>query len=307
MTLETYLQELADPAAPLAASKLVNVSNMGQEETSSFLNLWLEMELGRRKRLIETLIDLAEDNVELNFDAIFFIAMADRDADIRRSAIKGLWEHEGRTLIDPLTGLLQSDPDAGVRVEAALALSRFVLQAEFDTVRAADAERVERALRRTIEDTTEAVEVSGRALESLAARSQPWVRDLIQRAFEGSDRRLRLSAVHAMGRSCEPAWLSKLIPELQSDDAEMRFEAVNACGSIADESAAPHLLPLLHDEDGEAQEAAINALGQIGGGEAKQALEDLLANGQDRIREAVLAALQEIGFSEDPLRFKVTE
>jgi HEAT repeat protein len=307
VSLDTYLEELADPTKPLAVSKLINVSNMGPEETSTFLNVWLELAHERRQRLLRALVELAEDDVELNFDAVFMVALGDRDADLRRDAIRGLWEHEGRELIDPLLGLLRYDPDAGVRAEAALALGKFVLQAEFGTLRAADADRVEQALRRTVQDTAEVAEVTGRALESIAARSEPWVRDAIEEAFESPDRRLRLSAVHAMGDNCEPSWLPSLIPELESDDAEMRFEAANACGLIADGSAIPHLLALLHDDDDDVQEAAINALGQIGGAEAKEALEELLTDGHERVREAVIAALAEVDFADDPLKFKVRE
>ncbi len=307
MGFEAYTNELADPATPLVVSKLINLSRMAPEEASLFSNAWLEMDLRRRQGLIQELIDLAEDNVELNFNAAFFIALADRDADVRRSAIKGLWEYEGRDLIDSLLGLLEGDPDAAVRAEVALALGRFVLQAEFDTLRAADAERVERALQRTIEDDAETVEVRGRALESIGARSEPQVRDLIQRAFETADRRLWLSAVHAMGRSCDAAWLPTLVQELESDDAEMRFEAASACGSIADEAATPHLLDLLEDDDLEVQEAAIGALGQIGGAQAREALQELLTTGDTRVREAAQAALAEVDFVEDPLAFKFQE
>ena len=307
MSYQSCLQDLADPAKPLVASSLASLSAMGPEEASDFRSTWLEMEPARRQRLIQVLIDLTEDNVELNFDAVFLIAMGDSDAEVRRHAIQGLWECEGRDLIDPLVGLLQSDPDAGVREEGALALGRFVLQAELGTLRAVDAERVEQALRRTFENAGEVAEVRGRALESIGARSEPWVADLIQQAFEDPDRRLRLSAVHAMGRSCDAVWLPALTAELESDDAERRFEAAVACGSIADGAATPHLLPLLHDEDREVQEAAIGALGQIGGPQAKRALEGLREDGDDRVREAVLSALAELDLAEKPFSFQDRE
>ncbi len=305
MSFETLIEELTDPARPLAVSKLVGLSGMSAEEASRFRNVWQELDDRRRLWLIHELVDLVEDNVELNFDAVFFVALADTDPDARRAAVLGLGEHEGRDLIDPLTGLLDADPDAAVRAEAALALGRHVLQAEFGTLRAADAERIAGALRRTITDPTETVEVRARALESLGALCEDWVRDLIQDAYESADRRLRISAVHAMGRSCDSAWLSSVFAELESDDAEMRYEAAAAAGAIADLEATPSLAPLLHDEDPEVQEAAIAALGQIGGVGAKETLQELLAEGDDRVREAVLAALAEVDFAHDPLAFKL--
>jgi HEAT repeat protein len=307
VNFEEYIEELADPARPLAVSKLVTLSSIGPAETALFATAWAEMELRRREQIVQELIDLAEDNVELNFDAAFRTALADRDPGVRRAAIKGLWEYERRDLIDPLLALLEHDPDAGVRADAALALGRYVLRAEFDGLPPGDAERVDRSLRRAVEDEAEPVEVRARALESLGARSQPWVRALIRGAFESADRRLMLSAVHAMGRSCDPEWLPAVFDELQSDDAEMRFEAAGAAGAIADEAALPHLLPLLHDEDTEVQEAAIAALGEIGGKQAADALQELLASGDERVREAALAAQAELDFAEDPLGFKVRD
>jgi HEAT repeat protein len=305
VSFEALIEELADPARPLAVSKLVGLSGMSAEEASRFMNVWYELDERRRQRLIQELVDLTEDNVDLNFDTVFFVALADTDQDVRRAAVLGLWEHEGRDLIDPLIGLLDTDPEAAVRAEAALALGRYVLQAQFDTLRATDVERIEGALRRTITDPTEIAEVRARALESLGARSADWVRDLIQDAYESADRRLRISAVHAMGRSCDSAWLSALFAELESDDVEMRYEACVAAGAIGDPEATPYLAPLLRDEDPEVQEAAIAALGQIGGVGAKETLQELLAEGGDRVRDAVLAALAEVDFADDPLAFKL--
>lgn len=305
MSLSEFLRELVDPSDELAVSKLANLSAMEPDETLLFSKAWAETDARRRQRLVKELIDLAEDNVELDFDAVFLIALDDPDPGVRLDAIKGLWEYEGRDLIGSLLGLLERDPDAAVRAEAALSLGRFVLQVEFEGLSGDDARRIEEALRRTISDTREVAEVRGRALESIGARSEGWVRDLIRGAFEDSDRRLRLSAVHAMGRSCDAAWLPDLVAELESDDPEMRFEAAGACGAIADEEATPHLLRLLDDDDAEVQEAAINGLGEIGGTEAREALRLLLDSGDERVQEAAVSALAEIDFAEDPLSFKI--
>lgn len=304
MNFADYLQELADPAQPFAISKLVNLSAIGPDESSLFTEVWMEMDLVRRQRLVDELIDLAEDSVELSFHAVYLIALADRDAALRRRAIQGLWEYEGRDLIDSLVGLVESDADAAVRAEAALALGRFVLQGEFDELRSDINARLDEALRRVARDEAEAPEVRGRALEAIGARGEPWVRDLIAEAFDDGDRRLRLSALHAMGRSCDPDWLPELFAELESDDAELRYEAAVALGSIEDESATPHLLPLLRDEDAQVQDAAIAALGQIGGAQAKEVLEELATAADERVREAAVAALAGVDFAEDPLGFK---
>ena len=307
MSFEAYLRELTEPSKPLAVSKLVELSNIRAEESALLRTAWQSMDVSRRRQLVEALTDLTEDNVDLNFDATFFIALEDHEPDLRLSAIQGLWEYEGRTLIERLQALLEHDSDAGVRAGAALALGRFVLLTEVVGLRSGDAERTQGVLRRVIEDAAEVAEVRGRALESIGAHNEPWVRDLITQAFESSERRMRISAVHAMGRSCDATWLSELFPELEDEDGEMRFEAAGACGSIADEAAVPHLLLLLHDDDLEAQEAAIAALGEIGGQQAKDALEELRQDADDRVKEAALSALAEVDFANDPLGVKIRE
>jgi HEAT repeat protein len=305
LSFDTVLAELADMSRPVRASSLTGLSSLGPAEASRFLDVWLALPGARRRQVVSRLVDLAEDNIELNFDAVYFIALADAEAEVRLAAVRGLWEYEGRDLINHLIGLLRSDPDARVRAEAALGLGRFALLAEFGKLPADDAERVDAALRRTAEDISEPSEVRGRALEALGARSLPWVTELIRAAYAGNDRRLRVSAVHAMGRSCDARWLADVIRELSSDDPEFRFEAATASGAIGDEAAVPHLIPLLHDADAEVQEAAIHALGEIGGREAKKALEQALDTKDERVREAVQEALAEADFYDDPLGFRL--
>lgn len=306
MSFEDYIKELADPMHAVSVSKLVNLSAMTPDEASYFQAIWLEMELHRRREVMQALLDLAEASVELEFVAHYFTALDDRDPDVRRLALKGLWEYQGLDLIDSLLRLLADDTDAAVRAEAALALGRFVIAAEFDAIRSTDAKRIEEALTQTIRDVAEPVEVRGRALESLGSRSFEWVRELIGEMYDSSERRMRLSAVHAMGRSCDSIWISTLISELENDDAEMRYEAAIACGSIADSEATGHLLPLLEDPDAEVQEAAIGAIGEIGDLGARETLEELLIDGDERVIEAVSAALAELDLVEDPLGVKLS-
>jgi HEAT repeat protein len=302
--LEGYLEELRDSTRPLVISKLVNLSNLSAEELFPLLRMWPTMTVDRRRRILRELMGLAEDNVELNFDALFRVALTDADPEARNVAVRGLWEYVGRDIIDPLVRLLHEDAEPAVRAESALALGRFVLRAEFEELRPADAEQVEKALRHTIDDAGEIAEVRARAIEALGARSAAWVQAIIQDAYDCPERRLRVSAVHAMGRNCDPVWLPVLFHELASEDAEMRYEAATACGSIGEQASLPHLLPLIEDGDAEVQRAAIEALGAIGGRAARRALEQALGDPREHVREAALAALAETDFNEDPLGFR---
>ncbi len=304
MTFEEYLQELADPSVRLRVSGLVRLSELTPEQVQGFLPAWRTLDVRRRRRVIRELVDLAEDDVELNFDTVFRAGLADEDAGVRLEAVGGLWEYEKPDIIGELLKILDTDADAAVRAEAALALGRFVLLTELGRLRQRHFEEVESGLRRTLEKNGEVEEVRARALEAIGPHNSPWVRQAIREAYESDVRGLKVSAVHAMGRSCQARWLPLLLRELSNEDAEVRYEAALACGSLGDERAVSHLAPLLADPDLEVKNAAIAALGDIGGQQAKSILLELREDTSPSIREAATEALAEIDFSEDPLSFR---
>jgi HEAT repeat protein len=304
-SFQDYLAELKDDSQPVKAARLDRLSHLADEERLLFLKAWSTFSTKRRRRVIRLLVDLAEDNVELNFDGVFLPSLSDPDAHVRADAIRGLWEYDHRDLIEPLIRLLSSDGDTDVRSEAALALGRFVLQWEFGALRDRYFHRVEEVLRQALVNGDEEMEVRARALEAIGSCSLPWVRQAIREAYRGEDRRLRVSAVHAMGRNCDPDWLPILFQELSSGDAEMRYEAALACGSLADEAAVSRLTPLLEDEDAEVRAATIAALGEIGGREAKAVLMRYLDHPSRSVRDAVREALSLVELDEDPFSFPI--
>jgi HEAT repeat protein len=301
MEFSEYLRDLRDPASQLSVAGLWHLHDLTSEQAEALHSLWPEIDAERRQQVVGRLIELAEDNVELNFDAAFFTALNDQEADIRAAAVRGLWEYEGRDLIGRLLQLLEKDEEPEVRAEAALALGRFVLMFEFGKLHERHFQRVEEGLRRTLDDDLEEEEVQARALEAIGACDRPWVTQAILQAYESEAPRLKVSALHAMGRSCEPSWLPVLTEELSSADPEMRYEAAMALGSLADRRAVSHLAPLLHDPDAEVKEATIAALGQIGGSDVKSLLRPLLQVPSASVQEAAAAALAEASFAEDPL------
>jgi len=304
-SFDEYLAELKDDGRPVRAAKLSRLSHLADEERIPFLKAWSTFSDKRRRQVIRLLVDLAEDNVEMNFDAVFLPSISDGDACVRAEAIRGLWEYDHRDLIEPLIRLLSDDGDTDVRAEAALALGRFVLQWEFGALRDRYFRRVEETLRKALANGGEEMEVRARALESIGACSLPWVRRVIRQAYDSGDRRLQVSAVHAMGRNCDPNWLPVLFQELSSGDPEMRYEAVLACGCLADEAAVPRLALLLEDEDAEVRAVTIATLGEIGGREAKTILMRYLDHPSRSVRDAVREALSLVDVDEDPLSFSI--
>jgi len=304
MNFEEYLKQLADGAAQLKLSDLQRLSDLTDETKVALTSGWPAIDVRRRRRIVQELEDLAEDNVDFNFDAVFQLGLDDEDADVRRGSIRALWEHHDIDIIERLIRLLRSDDDARVRAEAALALGRFVVMHEEGRLRDRHFEAIEQGLRESLGRAAETIDVRARALEAIGSHNEQWVRDAIRIAYESDQHRLKVSAVNAMGRSCDDRWLPLLVRELASDEPDVRYEAAVACGSVADERAIPHLAKLVLDPDAEVKQAAITSLGEIGGAQAKAALTLLLESESEATRESAADALAALDFEEDPLAFK---
>ena len=304
MDFEAYLKELEDPAVRLKVADLARLSALSAEQADLLAAASPRIDANRRREVVQELLDLAEDNVEFDFDAVFLRGLQDSDAEVRLGSVRGLWEHEGPDLIATLARLTKNDEDAAVRAESALGLGRFVLLFEEGRLRQRHFREAEAALRDVISNNEEIPEVRARALEAIAAHDEPWVRQAISEAYESGVRRLKVAATHAMGRSCEARWLPLLLRELGSEEPELRYEAATALGSVGDESAVPQLVAHLTDTDEEVRDASIAALGEIGGQEARSALTELAQEGPPAARDAAVAALAEIDFEQDPLSFR---
>lgn len=304
MSLETLLPKL-EADQDLTAVELASLSDLDGADREQFLDVWRRLSIQRRRTIVDTLAELAEDNVDYDFSGVYLTGLVDDDVQVRADSIKALWEYEGDDLIPVLLHLLR-DEQALVRAEAALGLGRFLLRAELMNADGPGVREIEEALRDTVYDSAELVEVRGRAVEALGVRGHEWVRDIIEEAYSSGERRLQISAVHAMGRNADTEWLPTIVGEMHSDDGEMRFEAATAAGGLADEEAIPELAQLLDDEDAEVQEAAIAALGQIGGPAARSVLQQIASDAtDDRVLEAVSDAMAEADFIEDPMALKV--
>ncbi len=301
MSLQRTLDQIKAEDGPLSASRLTALSGLTPEEMRAVVQAWSAASTGRRRQVIAALIELAEDNVELDFGAVFRHALQDEDDEVRAAAIGGLWESEERWLIEPLIRFLRQDPSERVRAAAAQALGRFAILAETGKLRQPDGQRVGRALTEAIDDDLESLEVRRRAIEAVAAMSLPQVPEIIQAAYEHEDPRMRASALFAMGRTCDPCWLPALRADLDSEDSEVRFEAAGALGALGDDLAVVDLIAHINDPDPDVQDAVVNALGAIGGPIAKKALVRAAESADPRVAEMATEALQTADFGDDPL------
>ena len=305
LPIEETIVDLANSGKPLLNSRLTELSNLGSEGLECFKRLWLVIEPKRRRQIVYRLVELAEDNFELNFDCILKYCLQDQDDEVQSKAIEGLWENEETSLVNPLINLLEQNNSEKVQASAATALGKFTMMAEQKKLRSSYVSRIQEALLATISDKNKPVDVRRRALEAVAPLSIPQVQTAIMKAYQSQNFRLRVSAIHAMGRNCDSSWLPILLKELTSTDSEVRYEAAWACGELEEEAVLPSLIKLINDPDVDVQVAAIQALGRIGGIKAKECLEACLNNPSEVIRWAAEQSLSEMEAEEGPLSFRL--
>ena len=299
--IEEIINELSSSDSTLLSSKLAELTDLNSERLGFFKQSWRAIEAKRRQQIMSRLIEMAEDNLELNFNGIFKYCLGDEDAEVRNKAIEGLWENEEPSLVNTLLNLMQHDDSEKVQATAATALGKFVILAEYGELRSDQVLNIRGALLAVINDKNRPVEVRRRALEAAAPLNLAEVRAAIMEAYHSPDYVFRVSSIYAMGRNCDPSWLPMLLEELSSSDAELRYEAAGACGELEEEEAVPHLAELIKDTDVDVQRTAIEALGKIGGAEAKKYLEQCLNSPNETLNQAAEHALGELREKEAPL------
>jgi HEAT repeat protein len=301
MAITSYIQEIGAHDHKLAMRDLKPLSGLGREEYTDFWPAWAAITPRRRAEIARSMVELAEDDIELDFRQALTWLLEDEDAEVRASAVEGLWEDNSEALLRRLLKLLRGDPAPGVRAAVALSLSRFAYQAELDELDSGDAEALRSGLLGLILDQRQPLEVRRRALESAGYfASVDEIQRQIELAYASDEQLLRESALMAMGRSVLPRWLPTIARELESPSPALRYEAARAAGEMAEEARQllPKLSPLLNDGDSEVVLATIWALGQIGGDAAKRVLQQVRKSEDETRRQAAADALEELSLGE---------
>ena len=302
MAIAVFIKAIADESEPLSEAPFHEASDPSPSEVVEFDRFLSTLDGEERRVVLTTMVEQAEENLELDFTSIFRHFLKDEDDHLVQLGIEGLWEQEERWLITELVDLLRSERGAQVRAASAVALGKFPVLALEGKIPPQEGALIYRVLMDFLEDEIEDLEVRRRCLEALAPYNTEEVRDYIRWAYDDEDQDLRSSSIYAMGRTGELSWLPTLLRELESTDAAVRYETANACGELADQQATPQLVGLLDDEDPEVRLASIAALGKIGGAEARRALIDCVQDGDAAMSEAAHAELENLQFLDDPMR-----
>lgn len=245
--------------------------------------------------------------------------MSDEDPEVRAMAVRGLWDYPYPRYIDRLLHLSLNDPSQEVRSQAIITLGRYIYEGEMSDYEfqwegplaelmepelpLEDFLRVKNFLLSLFKDESQPTESRRYAVEALGFLSDPEVLEVIEAAYNHPDRRMKLSALFAMGRNGHRRWHSIILKELKSTDYEIRYEAVRAAGEAYIEGATPLLAEIARFEDNkDLRMEAIWALGKTGGQQAEEVLLEILSTDPDKdIREVAQAALEELRLFETTL------
>jgi HEAT repeat protein len=298
---QTVLDALLDAGSPFPARYLHRFSDLAPADLKLLLEAWPHVSARRKQTLLEDLEDLAEADTLTCFDDLARPLLTDPEARIRLQAIHLLWECEDAKLVPVYLKILNADEDAEVRAAAANALGLFIYQGELEKIPAEIHHKIEDNLLKAATTSAEQTLVRRRALESLGYSGREEVNPLIEAAYRDKNPDWVVSALFAMGRSCDDRWKKQVLSQLHAPDEDIRSEAIHAAGELELASAHTALLDLLEDEeDLELRRELVWALSKIGGEGVRDRLEELLeVETDDGEAEFIEEALDNLFITED--------
>jgi HEAT repeat protein len=291
---------LLDQSKPFPASLLHRFSDLSEVDLQLLMDAWPRISTRRKRTLLEDLEDLAKVDTITCFDELARSVLTDSDPQVRATALRLLRECEDVKLVSTYLSLLNDDPDPSVQTAAADILGQFVILGEL--------EKITPDLHHLIEDQLLAVlstkkesSVRRQALESLGYSGRAEVIPLIEAAFEDKDPDWVVSALCAMGHSCDDRWKKQVISKLRSPNELIRSAAIHAAGELELKTASPLLLDMLEDEeDLLSRRELVWALSRIGGEGVRAKLEDLLeTEDEDEEIELIEEALDALSFTDE--------
>jgi HEAT repeat protein len=305
---QTVIDALLDDNKLFPPRYLHHFSDLEPADLKLLMQTWPKVPAARKQTLLEDLELLAESDTLTCFDDLARALLTDADAAVRIIAIRLLWECADTKLFPVYLNILNNDESEAARAAAATALGLFIYDGELEEIPADILHKVEEALLDAAQNA-KATLVRRRAVEALGASSRDEVPPLIEAAYHRKDPDWVVSALFAMGRSCDKRWEKLVLSRLHSQDDDIRSEAAHAAGELEIGSAREALFDLLADEeDVEIRRIIIWALSKIGGEGVRARLEELLDLEPDEDEaDFIDEALENLSFTEDMAKFNMLD
>lgn len=293
-SLQDALQALPLPPSGVVPPQVIlGLSDLDIQELPSLRSAWNKLSDKDRGLILERLTDSSDTDYMLDYSAVAYLGYDDPAPEVRLAALRlGTMDTTGDRMYK-LIDMAQHDPQEFVRAEAIGQLGQFIYLGEVDELEGLSMQPVVDLALHLWHDRQESLEVRRRALESLGHSSMEGIDAIIDQAYADPSDMMKLSAVVAMGHSCDETWAQNVISELESDDPAMVEAAIVAAGTIVVPEAVALLANLIYSDDTDIQMTAIWALGEIGGDEATEALEGLALQAEEEGDEDLYEAIEE--------------
>lgn len=296
--LSVLKAEGQDNEAIVSMIVFYGLSDITSKQLKELEPVWKDLPTSYKHKLLEAFSVASETNYDLSYKQIGLLGLRDESSLIRAAAVDLLWEDESVEAMRLLLNIVREDEAPNVKARALVGLGKFILLGEYEEIPELIAYEAQQLAIKFHTDSRQPLEVRRRALEALANSSHAQKDKLIRSAYNSDEHLLKVSAVFAMGRTCDEKWQDTILDELNSDDNEIIYEAVRASGEIGLSSTVRQLGKLLLDDDREIQMMVIWSLGEIGGQHSLDILYSFQENIEDEdLLEAVEDALGEANFS----------
>ena len=295
---DEVLMALLDDDQILDPLFLYRLSDINPENLTQLTGIWENVNVERRRALIDDLEQLTDTNNLLTFEPIFRIGLRDLDGQVRFFATRAIEVFDTDDLIPFFLSVLEEEDCVDVRAVTASILGKYIYRGELDKISPEVKAQIEDKLLQILE-SDQPSQVRRRALEALSYSSRPEVNKHILEAYGSASEDWIASSVFAMGRSFDHQYSDMVFDQLQHTSPKVRLEAVRACGELVLENAVPVILDLLDDLP-EIRGASIWALSQIGGEDAGPAIHQLLDGevSEDEV-ELIQQALERLDLLEE--------
>jgi len=303
-SFQKVINELAQGEETISRGSLNSFSDIDPASLRALQEAWPHIPAQRKRKLLEALEALSEEDTLVSFDQFARSLLADSDSQVRMRAIRLLDESDDIRLIRPFIQILNEDQDVETRAEAATALGRFVELGELEEIPEEPRRQVEEALLQKANSEDQLL-VRRNALEALGFSSRPEVITLIESSFRRENPEWQASALFAMGRSYDERWEESVLSRLMDVNSLIRLAAVEAAGELRLASARTSLFRVLEEEEeDDIASSAIWSLSQIGGEDARLYIENLLDLAEDEEDVKFLEeALENVEFTDELNRF----
>src|SRR5258708_8762396 len=260
---DEVLRDLGDADQPLKADTIYGLSDLHADDLKRLQAAWGAIPTERRRSLVQRMAETIETNFDLDFADLARLALTDLDDQVRESAIEATWTDDSPDMATRLMAMASGDIAPSVRAAAVSALGRIILLGELEEFDPAVARRAQNVALKLYNDTSQSIDVRRRALEAVANCGREGVSEMIERSYADSNNLMRISAVFAMGRSCDQKWANIVLCELASDNAELRYEAARAAGEVEIQEAAAAVGRIVLGEDRGGLRGGVLGLGGI--------------------------------------------